>query len=154
TFDQLVIAGTADAVNKAMELAKEKGAKKIVPLNVSVPSHTQLMKVSSERFAEILDTVKFSDIKTPLITNVDAKIVNLLSDIKDSLIRQLTSPVRWCESMSTLINMGYDTFIEVGPGRVLSGLIRKIARDLDVKTDIMNIEDYDSFKKTLEVIKA
>ena len=153
TFDQIVIAGSADAVSKAMELAKEKGAKKIVPLNVSVPSHTQLMKVSSERFSEVLDGIKFFDIKTPLITNVDAKIVNLSSDIKGSLIRQLTNPVRWCESMSTLINMGYNTFIEVGPGRVLTGLIRKIARDIEVKVDIMNVEDADSFNKTLEAIK-
>ncbi len=154
TFDQIVIAGSADAVSKAMELAKEKGAKKIVPLNVSVPSHTQLMKVSSERFSEVLDGIKFFDIKTPLITNVDAKIVNLSSDIKGSLIRQLTNPVRWCESMSTLINMGYNTFIEVGPGRVLTGLIRKIARDMDAKIDIMNVEDADSFNKTLETIKV
>lgn len=154
TFDQIVIAGSVDAVTKAMELAKEKGAKKIVPLNVSVPSHTQLMKASSERFSDVLDGMKFSDLDVPLITNVDAKLVTLLSDIKGSLIRQLTNPVRWAESMSTLINLGFNTFIEVGPGRILSGLMRKIARDMGVKTDIMNIEDADSFKKTVEAVRA
>lgn len=154
TFEQIVIAGEAEAVTKAMELAKEKGAKKIVPLNVSVPSHTQLMKVSSEMYSVVLDGISFFDLKTPLITNVDAKVVTLLTDIKVSLIRQLTNPVRWCESMSVLINMGYNTFVEVGPGRVLSGLLRKIARDMDAKIDIMNVEDVDSLRKTVEATRA
>ncbi|MBI5194048.1 MAG: ACP S-malonyltransferase [Nitrospirae bacterium] len=154
SFDQIVIAGETEAVIKAMELAKENGAKKIVPLSVSVPSHTELMKVSSERYSKVLDGVSFFDLKIPLITNVDAKVITLFTDIKDSLIRQLTNPVRWCESMSTLINMGYNTYVEVGPGRVLSGLIRKIARDMGAQVDIMNVEDADSLRKTVEAIRA
>jgi len=84
---------------------------------------------------------------------VDAKTVVSSSEIKDSLIRQLTNPVRWNESMSFLINEGYDTFVEVGPGRVLSGLQKRIAREMDKEVNVLNVEDVDSFNKTVEVIK-
>jgi len=150
--DQVVIAGISDAVNKAMEIAKEKGVKRVVPLNVSVPSHSPLMKTASERLSEVLDAVKFSDLKTPLMTNVDARIVHSSSAIKNALVRQLTHPVRWDEAMSILIKEGFNTFVEVGPGRVLSGLQKRIARELNVEIDILNVEDGDSLNKVIETL--
>jgi [acyl-carrier-protein] S-malonyltransferase len=87
--DQIVIAGGSDAVNKAMDIAKEKGVRRIVPLNVSVPSHSPLMKTASEKLSKVLDAVKFSNLKTPLMTNVDARIIHSSSEIKDALVRQL-----------------------------------------------------------------
>lgn len=153
TPDQVVIAGITDAVNMAMDIAREKGAKRVIPLNVSVPSHSPLMNSASEKLANVLDNVLFSDLKTPMITNVDAKIISNSSEVKDSLIRQMTHPVRWDESMYILIKEGFNTFIEVGPGRVLSGLQKKIAKDLGAEVDILNVEDSDSFYRTVEVLR-
>lgn len=153
TREQVVIAGMADAVNRAMEIAREEGAKRVIPLNVSVPSHSPLMKGASERFSTVLEDVAFSDLKIPLITNVDAQIVTSSADIKDALIRQLTNPVRWDESMNALIKEGFNTFIEVGPGRVLSGLQKRIAKEMGAEIDILNVEDVYSFKSTVEILK-
>lgn len=154
TPEQIVIAGTVDAVNKAMELAKESGAKRVVPLSVSVPSHSPLMKVSSERLSEVLGGIPFSDLKIPLITNVDARIITSSADVKDALIRQLINPVRWDQSMITLIQEGFNTFVEVGPGRVLSGLQRRIAKESAKEIEILNVEDMESFVKTMGVLKG
>ncbi len=150
--DQIVIAGESEAVNKAMGIAKEKGVRRIVPLNVSVPSHSPLMKTASEKLSKVLDAVKFSNLKTPLMTNVDARVVESSSEIKDALVRQLTHPVRWDEAMSLLIKEGFNTFVEVGPGRVLSGLQKRIARELNIEIDILNVEDGDSLNKVMEIL--
>ncbi|MBI5755433.1 MAG: ACP S-malonyltransferase [Nitrospirae bacterium] len=152
--DQIVIAGTADAVDRAMELAKDKGAKRVIPLNVSVPSHSPLMKTASERLSEALDDIVFSDLNIPLITNVDTSIVNRVGDVKDALVRQLTNPVRWDEAMRILIAQGFNTFVEVGPGRVLSGLQRRITKEFNFQVDVLNVEDMDSFKKTVETVNG
>ena len=152
--EQIVIAGIAGAVNKAMELAREKGAKRVIPLNVSVPSHTSLMATPSEGLSVVLDGVEFKDLKIPLITNVDANIVNSAFDVKDALVRQLTNSVQWNESMSLLIKKGFNTFVEVGPGRVLSGLQKRIARELGSEIDILNIEDMDSLDKTMGILNG
>jgi len=149
TPEQIVIAGTVDGVNKALELAREGGAKRVVPLSVSVPSHSPLMKSASERLSEELESIRFSDLEIPLITNVDAKIVTSSADVKDALIRQLTNPVRWDQSMITLIRDGFDIFVEVGPGRVLSGLQKRIAKESGREIEILNVEDKDSFVKTM-----
>ncbi|MEK6583482.1 MAG: malonyl CoA-acyl carrier protein transacylase, partial [Nitrospirota bacterium] len=141
-------------VKKAMELAKAKGAKKIIPLNVSVPSHTPLMQPASEKLSVALDNIVFSNINIPLITNVASTAVNNAVDIKDALVRQLTNPVRWDDSMQFLVNRGFNTFVEVGPGRVLSGLQKRIAKELNATVDVFNVEDLDSFKKTVELLKT
>ena len=150
--DQIVIAGESDAVNKAMDIAKEKGVRRIIPLNVSVPSHSPLMRTASEKLSGVLDAVKFSNLKTPLMTNVDARVVHSSSEIKDALVRQLTHPVRWDEAMSILLKEGFNTFVEVGPGRVLSGLQKRIARELTVETEILNAEDEDSLNRVVEIL--
>jgi len=154
TTEQIVIAGTVVEVQKAMELAKAKGAKKIIPLNVSVPSHTPLMQPASGKLSVVLEDILFSNINIPLITNVDSTAVNNAVDIKDALVRQLTNPVRWDDSMQFLVTRGFNTFVEVGPGRVLSGLQKRIAKELNATVDVFNVEDLDSFKKTVELLKT
>ena len=153
TPEQIVIAGTSGAVQKAMELAKGKGAKKVIPLNVSVPSHSPLMKTASHKLSEALNNITFSNLKIPLITNVDSVMVKDSDEIKDALIRQLTNPVRWDDAMQYLIKDGYNTFVEVGPGRVLTGLQKRIAKELQTSLELFNVEDVESLDKTLEGLR-
>lgn len=125
---QVVIAGHAGAVARAAELAKARGAKRAVMLNVSAPFHCALMKPAQERLAAGLDAVVFSEPHTPVVTNVDAQLAHTAAAIRDSLNRQVTAPVRWEDSMRLLLNLGVEVFVEVGPGKVLSGLLRQIDR--------------------------
>ena len=135
--NQVVIAGHATAVDRAMERLKEVGAKRVVKLNVSAPFHCALMKPAQDRLAKDLERLTFSDPRTPVVTNVDAAVTTDASALRDSLIRQVSSPVRWLESMRLLIDRGVQTFAEVGPGKVLSGLMRQINRDVNC----FNVED-------------
>jgi [acyl-carrier-protein] S-malonyltransferase len=123
---QVVIAGQKAAVERAIELAKAKGCKKAIPLPVSVPVHTPLMQQAADRLATDLGVVKWSDLKMPLINNAEAKALTKAGEIKASLIRQLPSSVLWEDSIKTMAGMGITRFVEVGPGAVLSGLIKRI----------------------------
>ncbi len=145
---QIVIAGEKKAVEKAMELAKTAGAKKVVPLMVSVPSHCSLMKQAGERLARELDTVTISDLRIPIVNNADAKFVRTAADLKPSLVRQISSPLYWEDSINRLTAEGFDTFIEIGPGKVLSGLVKRIAKDAKV----LNVEDQKSMGETLSAL--
>lgn len=129
---QIVISGTAAGIEKAGALAKERGAKRVLPLQVSGPFHSKLMEPAAEKFKTVLDEIAIQDATVPVIANVDAKVETGAQDIKANCIRQLYSPVLWEDSVKKMISLGVDTFIEVGPGKVLSGLIRKI--DRSVKT--------------------
>jgi [acyl-carrier-protein] S-malonyltransferase len=126
---QVVIAGDAAAVDRAISIVKERGAKRAIKLNVSAPFHCALMMPAQERLAGDLSNVTFDELRTPLITNVDAAQIRSGTEARDALIRQVSSPVRWQESMELLISEGVETFVEVGPGKVLSGLLRQIKRD-------------------------
>jgi [acyl-carrier-protein] S-malonyltransferase len=123
---QVVIAGEKAAVERAIELAKTKGCKKAISLPVSVPVHTPLMQQAANRLAGDLGAVKWSDLKMPLINNAEAKALTKAGEIKVSLIRQLPSSVLWEDSIKTMAAMGITRFVEVGPGAVLSGLIKRI----------------------------
>ncbi|HZG71269.1 MAG TPA: ACP S-malonyltransferase [Chondromyces sp.] len=125
---QIVISGTKAGVEKASEKAKENGAKRVLPLNVSGPFHSQLMKPATEQLEEVLNEIEIRDCRVPLIANVDARPVQQAKEIKEKLLEQLYSPVQWEDSVMALIDAGVDTFIEVGPGKVLSGLIKKVNR--------------------------
>jgi len=125
--EQTVIAGEAPAVFRASERAKEKGAKRVIPLAVSAPFHCALMAPARDRLAADLESIQFRDLKVPLVTNVDAQAIRLGDEARDSLARQVCSPVRWVESVRYLVACGVDRFVEVGPGRVLTGLVKKIA---------------------------
>ena len=145
---QIVIAGDADAIDRAIELLKTRGAKRAMKLNVSAPFHCALMKPAQDRLAPDLDALSFADLATPLITNVDAKPIKTGAEARDSLVRQVSQPVRWLESVEFLSNHGVQTFIEIGPGKVLSGLVRQINRDLRC----LNVEDESSLRAAREAL--
>lgn len=143
---QIVIAGEIKAVEKACELCKEKAAKRAVILAVSAPFHCSMLKPAGEKLAAELEKITLNDIKIPVVANVNAKIVNNKNDVKDLLIRQVSSSVLWQDSVKTMIDYGVDTFIEIGPGKVLSGFIKKINKDVNM----LNVEDIDSLNKAFE----
>src|SRR5437867_149046 len=122
---QIVIAGTEAAVLRGMELARARGAKKTILLPVSAPFHCPLMQPAQERLRNDLAQIQFRDLQFPLISNADAAEISSGNDIMDSLIRQVSSPVRWTESVRLMITKGVGLFVEVGPGRVLSALVRQ-----------------------------
>jgi [acyl-carrier-protein] S-malonyltransferase len=142
---QVVISGTKSAVERAAELAKQRGAKRAVMLPVSAPFHCELMQPAQDRLAADLNALTFHPMEVPLVTNVDAAIVQSPEQARDALIRQVTGSVKWEQSMRLLIAQGVETFVEVGPGKVLSGLMRQIDR---TKT-ALNVEDEASLQKTI-----
>jgi [acyl-carrier-protein] S-malonyltransferase len=146
---QIVIAGEKKAVEEAMRLAKENGAKKVIPLSVSVPSHCTLMADASDKLAELLDGIEFKSPQISLVNNADAMFLNDRDSIKNSLIRQLSNPLLWEDSIRGIADSGINTFIEVGPGKVLSGLIKRIEHSAKV----FNVEDTKSLENTLALIK-
>src|SRR6185295_20250919 len=141
---QVVIAGNAEAVERASELLRSGGAKRVLKLNVSAPFHSALMMPAQDRLAVDLDRIEFAELKVPLVTNVDATMIGKGADARDSLVRQVSSPVRWLESIELLIKEGVDTFVEVGPGKVLTGLLRQISREVKC----FNAEDAASLNST------
>jgi len=140
--NQVVIAGNAEAVERAGELLKNAGAKRVVKLNVSAPFHCALMLPAQERLAFDLESVSFQDLSIPLVTNVDALANRAADAARDAVVRQVSAPVRWLESMQMLIQQGVENFVEVGPGKVLSGLMRQISREVKY----FNVEDAASLK--------
>jgi [acyl-carrier-protein] S-malonyltransferase len=139
---QVVIAGNTEAVYRASELLKSRGAKRVLKLNVSAPFHSALMTPAQERLAVDLESTRFEDLQVPLVTNVDAAVVEKAAAARDSVVRQVSSPVRWLESIELLIKEGVDTFVEVGPGKVLTGLMRQISREVRC----FSVEDAASLK--------
>ncbi len=127
---QVVIAGNKDAVERAMVLVKEAGAKRALPLPVSVPSHCELMKPAAEKLAADLATIEMQTANIPVVNNVDVAIASSQDDIKDALVRQLYSPVRWTETIQKLAKSGVTEVIEMGPGKVLTGLGKRIDKSL------------------------
>ncbi|WP_223668844.1 ACP S-malonyltransferase [Kangiella shandongensis] len=130
---QVVIAGSAEAVERAMEACKEAGAKRALPLPVSVPSHCALMKPAAEKLAEKLEATNFNNPDIPVINNVDVSTEATADAIKDALIRQLYNPVRWTETVQRLKQEGVEILHECGPGNVLCGLAKRIDRSLTGK---------------------
>ncbi|MDP1769259.1 MAG: ACP S-malonyltransferase [Nitrospirota bacterium] len=147
---QVVIAGEKAAVERAIELAKAKGCKKAIPLPVSVPVHTPLMQGAADRLAGELAAIRWSDLKMPLINNAEARPITKAGDIQASLVRQLPSSVLWEDSVKAMAAMGVTTFVEVGPGTVLSGLIKRIVPD----AVILNVNDPKSFEATRTAFSA
>jgi [acyl-carrier-protein] S-malonyltransferase len=144
--EQTVISGDAAAVKSAVEQASAAGAKRAVMLPVSAPFHSELMRPAQERLEKDLRATEFSSLKIPLVTNVDAGVITSGPEAREALIRQVTLPVRWEESIRELIEQGATTFVEVGPGRVLSGLLRQIDRSVHS----LNVEDAKSLQIALD----
>jgi [acyl-carrier-protein] S-malonyltransferase len=128
TPEQTVISGAAAAVERAIGLAKERGARRAVLLQVSAPFHCSLMQPAQDALAPVLEGIPFLPARVPVVVNVDAALVTEAGALRDALVRQVTGAVRWTESMQLLIAEGVTTFVEVGPGKVLSGLLRQIDR--------------------------
>jgi [acyl-carrier-protein] S-malonyltransferase len=146
--EQTVISGNAAAVKRAVEIASQSGAKRAVILPVSAPFHCALMMPAQQRLEPDLRSAKFSDLRFPLITNVDAEAVSRGHEVRDALVRQVTQPVRWLDSIHEMIEGGATIFVEVGPGKVLTGLLRQIDRSVRG----LNVEDAASLQATIDKI--
>ncbi len=144
---QVVVAGHAAAVDRAVAIAKERGAKRAVRLNVSAPFHCELMRPAQERLASDLEAIPFRDLAVPLVTNVDARVIRRGEEARQALVRQVTARVRWTESVRRLREMGVASAIETGPGQVLAGLVRRIDPGIRVMSagDAAGIEEAVAF---------
>jgi [acyl-carrier-protein] S-malonyltransferase len=138
--EQIVISGKEEAVKKAMTIAKEKGARAVIPLKVSGAFHSALMSPASSKLAKEIEKTNVLKSEIPVMTNVNAKYINEPDEIKSSLIKQLDNPVRWSHSMQNLIDDGIEEFYEIGPGKVLTSLLKKI----DSTKKVRNIDKYNS----------
>lgn len=143
---QIVIAGSADAVDRAIEILKERGAKRAIKLNVSAPFHCDLMFPAQEKLAKDLAQIEFKNLQFPIIENVTAEANTHGERVRMALTEQVSSPVRWAQSVENLIVQEVTTFVEVGAGKVLSGLVRQINRDVRC----LNVENSESLRNTLQ----
>jgi len=148
--DQTVISGNKTAVERATELAKKRGAKRAILLPVSAPFHCALMQPAQDRLAQDLSRLEFHNAEVAVMCNVDAALVSTGDASRDALIRQVTGAVQWVKSMRALIALGVENFVEVGPGKVLCGLMRQIDRS----RSCVNVEDEASLEKTINHLSA
>jgi len=147
--EQTVISGSKAAVERAVELAKSRGAKKTVMLAVSAPFHCALMQPAQDRLAADLEKLTFQAMQLPLVKNIDAEPTTDSVNARQALIHQVTGAVQWVNSMRKLMSLGVETFVEVGPGKVLCGLMRQIDRS----KSCLNVEDEASLRKTISALK-
>ncbi|ABK62015.1 ACP S-malonyltransferase [Clostridium novyi] len=147
---QIVIAGEIKAVDKALEIAKELGAKRVIKLKVSAPFHTSMLKGAGEKLYSELQNIELKEIKIPVMTNVTGTYINDVHDIKGILKEQVMSSVLWEDIIKNMIEEGVDTFIEIGPGKALCGFVKKINR----KVKVLNVEDLNSLRKTVDELKG
>lgn len=140
---QIVIAGTKAAIDRAIDIAKKKGVRRALLLPVSAPFHCALMKPAEDKLKPILDEAAIHDLWVALISNVDASPIGTPTAVRNALLRQVASPVRWVESVQRMISMGVRKFVEVGPGNVLTGLIKRI----DSSVDLVNVSDVESIER-------
>lgn len=143
---QVVIAGHTAAVERAMVLAKEKGAKRALPLPVSAPFHCSLLTSAGEKLKDVLAAIHFSAMNIPVVSNVEAEPNSKAERLQELLVTQVSAPVRWDASVSRMVELGVDTFIELGPGKVLSGLVKRIEKSATT----MNVEDMNSLHNLIE----
>lgn len=143
---QIVIAGTKSAIDRAVEVAKKKGVRRALPLPVSAPFHCALMLPAEERLRPVLEEAPLKDLWVALISNVDASPIGTATAVRNALLRQVASPVRWVESVEKMISMGVRRFVEVGPGNVLTGLIKRIDSSMETVnvSDVASIESFAS----------
>lgn len=146
---QIVIAGDKEAVEKAAEIVKEKGAKRAVMLNVSGPFHTSLLKPAAEKLNAELNKIELKDMNIPVITNLTAEIVEDKSQVVNILTKQVMNPVKWEQSVKKMIELGVDTFVEMGPGKTLSSFVKKAAKEVGAEVAIYNVEDLKTLEKAI-----
>ena len=146
---QIVIAGTKSAVERAIDIAKKRG-RRALPLPVSAPFHCELMKPAEERLRPVLEDANLKDLWFSVVSNVDASPIGTATAVRNALLRQVASPVRWVESVQLMISMGVRRFVEVGPGKVLTGLIKRI----DSSVELINVSDVASLEAFVEKVSA
>ncbi len=154
TPGQIVIAGHKEAVERATEECKDRGAKRAMMLKVSAPFHSTLMMPAQKQMAEPLNSADFKDLIYPIVNNVDAAVTTSGEISREALIRQISAPVRWTDSIMKLLAEGVETVVEVGPGKVLCGLVKAIAKDAGKEIRLLNVEDQVSLQVTLEALKT
>lgn len=154
TSKQIVIGGELKAVEYAKEIVLELGARRAISLKVSGPFHTSMLHEAALKLEKELKKVEFKELNVPLVCNVEGNFVQDKSEIIPLLVRQIESSVRWEDSIKLMLENGVDTFIEVGPGRVLSGFVRDISKTLEKRVNIFNVEDLKSLEKILEGMKS
>src|SRR6185436_8437741 len=142
---QIVIAGTKSAIERAIDVAKKRGVRRALPLPVSAPFHCELMKPAEERLRPVLDDANFKDLWVSLVSNVDASPIGTATAVRNALLRQVASPVRWVESIQHMVAKGVRRFVEIGPGNVLTGLIKRI----DPSVELINVSDAPSLEAFL-----
>ena len=142
---QVVIAGTKAAIDRAIDVAKKRGVRRALPLPVSAPFHCELMKPAADRLEPILEQAPFKDLWFSVVSNVDASPIGTAHAVRNALVRQVASPVRWVESVQKMVAMGVKRFVEVGPGAVLTGLIKRI----DTNVEVINVSDVPSLEAFL-----
>jgi [acyl-carrier-protein] S-malonyltransferase len=147
---QIVIAGTKAGIDRAIEIAKKRGVRRALPLPVSAPFHCDLMKPAEEALRPVLDGAEIRDLWLSLVSNVDASPIGTGHAVRNALLRQVASPVRWVESVQKMISMGVRRFVEIGPGNVLTGLIKRI----DSSAELINVSDVPSIEAFVEKSKA
>lgn len=147
---QTVVAGEIKAVERVIGICKEKGAKRSMLLPVSAPFHSRMIKPAGDKLSAELQKICFNDMKIPVVTNVTAEYIYDKAMVMDLLVRQVSSPVLWEKSVRKMLSEGIDTFIEIGPGKVLCGFVKKITKDART----FNVEDIDSLNKTIDELKT
>ncbi|HEV2668774.1 MAG TPA: ACP S-malonyltransferase [Blastocatellia bacterium] len=152
--EQTVIAGHKEAVERAVEECKARGARRAMMLKVSAPFHSALMAPAQEKMIEPLNAARFNDLSFPVVNNADAAVVTGGSQSRDALIRQISAPVRWTESVTKMFEGSAETFVEIGPGKVLIGLVKAIAKDAGRDVKLLNVEDQASLQATLESLRS
>lgn len=150
---QVVISGEKESVLKSMEIAKEMGARKVIELKTSGPFHTEKLKEASNTLKDELDKIKFKKCEIPVIKNLNGEAYSEKDNIVDVLASHVMNPVKFRKSIETMLNMGIDTFVEIGPGKTLSGFVKKVCKEKNVEANVLNIENIETLENTLEVLK-
>lgn len=150
--EQVVISGEKSGIKIASLKASELGARKVVELQVSAPFHTSLLSKAGERLDEELEKIKIYDLDKKVVSNVDGKVTETKDELVSKLVRQVSNSVLWQQSVEYMINQGVDTFVEIGPGKSLTGFVRRIAKNMDKEVKAMSISNLDSYNKALNEI--
>ena len=150
---QVVVSGEKDSILKAMEIAKEMGARKAIELKTSGPFHTEKLKEASNALRKELEKVEFNKIEIPVIKNINGESYDDKDNMVDILAKHVMSPVKFRKSIETMLSLGIDTFVEIGPGKTLSGFVKKVCKEKEVEANIFNIENVETLEKYIEYIE-
>ena len=150
---QVVVSGEKEAVLQAMEYAKELGARKAIELKTSGPFHTEKLKDASVELRKELEKINFKDFEISVIKNLNGMAYTKEDNMVEILSNHVISPVKFGKSIETMINMGVDTFIEIGPGKTLSGFVKKVCNQMEKEVNVFNIENLENLESTLEAMK-